>query len=187
MRRFFSGGEGGIRILSPQWGRENLNKENAPVVRRFFSGGEGGIRTREPLWVTRFPSVRAKPDYATSPFLVQAGKLYHVSLFLSNCELHQGKCYFILSCQPPSQSNPFDTVSESRTVRTPASTISSPSCTYTRTVTRSVPCCKTRLIKNGVGNWFDKEKLLTGRDLALEIRKAVRENIDLKSQSFFRN
>ena len=32
-------------------------------------GGEGGIRTREPLWVTRFPSVRAKPDYATSPFL----------------------------------------------------------------------------------------------------------------------
>ncbi len=33
------------------------------------NGGEGGIRTREPLWVTRFPSVRAKPDYATSPFL----------------------------------------------------------------------------------------------------------------------
>ena len=32
-----------------------------------FYGGEGGIRTREPLWVTRFPSVRAKPDYATSP------------------------------------------------------------------------------------------------------------------------
>ena len=63
----FSGGEGGIRILSPQWGRENLNKENAPTMRRFFSGGEGGIRTREPLWVTRFPSVRAKPDYATSP------------------------------------------------------------------------------------------------------------------------
>ena len=33
-------------------------------------GGEGGIRTREPLWVTRFPSVRAKPDYATSPFVL---------------------------------------------------------------------------------------------------------------------
>ena len=31
-------------------------------------GGEGGIRTHEPLQVTRFPSVRAKPDYATSPF-----------------------------------------------------------------------------------------------------------------------
>jgi hypothetical protein len=30
------------------------------------------------LWVTRFPSVRAKPDYATSPF--SAGKLYHVFL-----------------------------------------------------------------------------------------------------------
>ena len=41
-----------------------------------FISGEGGIRTREPLWVTRFPSVRAKPDYATSPF--SAGKLYHV-------------------------------------------------------------------------------------------------------------
>ncbi len=41
----------------------------------FFYGGEGGIRTREPLWVTRFPSVRAKPDYATSPY--PAGELYH--------------------------------------------------------------------------------------------------------------
>jgi hypothetical protein len=31
--------------------------------------GEGGIRTRVPLQETRFPSVRAKPDYATSPSL----------------------------------------------------------------------------------------------------------------------
>jgi hypothetical protein len=29
--------------------------------------GEGGIRTRDTLQYTRFPSVRAKPDYATSP------------------------------------------------------------------------------------------------------------------------
>lgn len=43
---------------------------------RRFHGGEGGIRTREPLWVTRFPSVRAKPDYATSPYFMTA-KLYH--------------------------------------------------------------------------------------------------------------
>ena len=42
---------------------------------RLFSG-EGGIRTREPLWVTRFPSVRAKPDYATSP--ISAGELYQM-------------------------------------------------------------------------------------------------------------
>jgi len=41
-----------------------------------------------------------------------------VSLFLSNCELHHGKCYFS-SVGKRSQSNPFDTVSESRTVRTP--------------------------------------------------------------------
>ena len=49
------------------------------------SGGEGGIRTREPLWVTRFPSVRAKPDYATSP--CQAGELYHVKLTIKMVRL----------------------------------------------------------------------------------------------------
>jgi len=66
-----------------------------------------------------------------------------VSLFLSNCELYQEKCYFILSCHPPSQSNPFDRL---RTPLLPSSLL----CMYTRTVTRSVPCCKTCLIKNGV-------------------------------------
>jgi hypothetical protein len=49
-----------------------LNK-NIPKIGMFFAGGEGGIRTREPLWVTRFPSVRAKPDYATSPFQIERG------------------------------------------------------------------------------------------------------------------
>ena len=48
------------------------------MIRGALLCGEGGIRTREPLWVTRFPSVRAKPDYATSPY--QAGELYHVKL-----------------------------------------------------------------------------------------------------------
>ena len=34
----------------------------------FSNGGEGGIRTLEPLLtVTRFPIVRARPGYATSP------------------------------------------------------------------------------------------------------------------------
>ena len=37
-------------------------------------GGEGGIRTRDPLRGTRFPIVRTKPDYATSPCL--AKRLY---------------------------------------------------------------------------------------------------------------
>ncbi len=36
--------------------------------RGFFSGGEGGIRTLDTLLgYTRFPIVRARPDYATSP------------------------------------------------------------------------------------------------------------------------
>jgi hypothetical protein len=30
-------------------------------------GGEGGIRTREAVTPTRFPIVRTRPDYATSP------------------------------------------------------------------------------------------------------------------------
>jgi hypothetical protein len=55
-----------------------FHKKTPRVTGVFYSGGEGGIRTREPLWVTRFPSVRAKPDYATSPY--QAGELYHVKL-----------------------------------------------------------------------------------------------------------
>ncbi len=49
-------------------------KTKTSLDKRDVFSGEGGIRTREPLWVTRFPSVRAKPDYATSP--VQAGELY---------------------------------------------------------------------------------------------------------------
>ena len=44
----------------------------SPSMMKGSTGGEGGIRTREPLWVTRFPSVRAKPDYATSPFFGRA-------------------------------------------------------------------------------------------------------------------
>jgi hypothetical protein len=59
----------------PQTKNTSLKRE-PPQKQGGFSGGEGGIRTREPLWVTRFPSVRAKPDYATSPF--SAGELYHV-------------------------------------------------------------------------------------------------------------
>jgi hypothetical protein len=37
-------------------------------LRRIFStGGEGGIRTRGGVTLTRFPIVRIRPDYATSP------------------------------------------------------------------------------------------------------------------------
>jgi hypothetical protein len=31
------------------------------------TGGEGGIRTRGGVTLTRFPIVRIRPDYATSP------------------------------------------------------------------------------------------------------------------------
>jgi hypothetical protein len=61
--------------IIPSMGTREPKTKTPQQVRR-FPGGEGGIRTREPLWVTRFPSVRAKPDYATSPFLGRAGELY---------------------------------------------------------------------------------------------------------------
>ena len=35
----------------------------------FDSGGEGGIRTLDTFRYTRFPSVRTRPDYATSPLI----------------------------------------------------------------------------------------------------------------------
>ena len=35
----------------------------------------------------------------------------------------------------------------------------------------------TRLTKDGVDAWLDKEKLLPGQDWELEIRKAVREKV----------
>ncbi len=73
IRDVFFGGEGGIRnILQSRLERGTLGAREPPMQNAshdeaFISGGEGGIRTREPFWVTRFPSVRAKPDYATSP------------------------------------------------------------------------------------------------------------------------
>lgn len=47
--------------------RKHFLREIKTSLAGCFSGGESGIRTREPLRVTRFPSVRAKPDYAISP------------------------------------------------------------------------------------------------------------------------
>ncbi len=58
-------------------GGARTSNKKTPLAECFACGGEGGIRTREPLWVTRFPSVRAKPDYATSPNRKRPG-LYHV-------------------------------------------------------------------------------------------------------------
>jgi hypothetical protein len=76
----YPGGEGGIRTREPlrvipsPFGDTRSNKKTPPGRRRL--GGEGGIRTREPLRVTRAPGVRAKPDYATSPFAFRADELY---------------------------------------------------------------------------------------------------------------
>ena len=61
-------------------GRVNLKQKRLPYGWETFLGGEGGIRTREPLWVTRFPSVRAKPDYATSPNIKRRGVSNSVGL-----------------------------------------------------------------------------------------------------------
>ena len=68
-----------MRFICEGWNPNRILRNNkTPLTGVFCYGGEGGIRTREPLWVTRFPSVRAKPDYATSP--CPAGELYHVKL-----------------------------------------------------------------------------------------------------------
>src|SRR3990167_3565040 len=37
------------------------------IILKVDDGGEGGIRTLETFRFTRFPSVRTKPGYATSP------------------------------------------------------------------------------------------------------------------------
>ena len=50
----------------------------------FYCGGEGGIRTLETLLTpTRFPIVRARPDYATSPS-GRGGKYELMGLFLDH-------------------------------------------------------------------------------------------------------
>ena len=62
-----------------------------PLSKRGAKGGEGGIRTREPFWVTRFPSVRAKPNYATSPYSSRGN--YSPCGFI-------GQCLFAMCAQP---------------------------------------------------------------------------------------
>ena len=52
---------------------KNLSYGQLPKPAGFkaFYGGEGGIRTLDTLLgYTRFPIVRARPDYATSPRLI---------------------------------------------------------------------------------------------------------------------
>ena len=48
---------------------------------RPIPGGEGGIRTRGGFTLTRFPIVRIRPDYATSP---QSLAFYHTCPCRSN-------------------------------------------------------------------------------------------------------
>ena len=58
-----------------------LKQKKEPPAGRFFflSGGEGGIRTLEWfLAITRFPIVRARPGYATSPRNFVRTKSYFV-------------------------------------------------------------------------------------------------------------
>ena len=58
-----------------------IEDKKKPVNSRLTGfGGEGGIRTLETLLgFTRFPVVRARPGYATSPSLIEFVKrLFHV-------------------------------------------------------------------------------------------------------------
>ena len=56
---------------------QKYNLKSKDTKNRVLLGGEGGIRTREPVKVTHIPSVRDKPDYATSPISFSAAGLYH--------------------------------------------------------------------------------------------------------------
>ena len=54
-------------------------KKNTIFSDGVFCGGEGGIRTLERLLtVTRFPIVRARPNYATSPHSCSTNRLYFI-------------------------------------------------------------------------------------------------------------
>ena len=63
-----------------------------------YYGGEGGIRTLETLLgFIRFPVVRARPGYATSPFLITSFTM------LNNCTCYRSVCQQIVanSHDPP--------------------------------------------------------------------------------------
>ena len=72
------------------WNGENLDFKRFSDIEkvhhnsielRWTYGGEGGIRTLDTLvGYTRFPIVRARPGYATSPRSVRVA-------FISNCQL----------------------------------------------------------------------------------------------------
>ena len=67
------------------------SKYKIPVDNWDFMSGEGGIRTREPLRVTRFPSERAKPDYATSPYDTLSGR-YYITAIPKELIFSKGNC-----------------------------------------------------------------------------------------------
>ncbi len=67
-------GHRGIHCLDPACSEGGLSscQRQAPqqegrLWRLAATGGEGGIRTRGGVTLTRFPIVRIRPDYATSP------------------------------------------------------------------------------------------------------------------------
>ena len=65
----------------PSMGAKTSGKQKR-LNKQASLGGEGGIRTRDTLQYTRFPSVRAKPDYATSPncsCIHPSGQYYTIS------------------------------------------------------------------------------------------------------------
>ena len=68
-------GEGPLHKSVQQGGAKSKawDKEKPPAQAGGFIWRRGRDLNPRTLWVTRFPSVRAKPDYATSPF--QAGQI----------------------------------------------------------------------------------------------------------------
>jgi hypothetical protein len=65
--------------------RQNKTPQVACHLRRLAgAGGEGGIRTRGGVTLTRFPIVRIRPDYATSPRSVRRG---HYTIVDIECQI----------------------------------------------------------------------------------------------------
>jgi hypothetical protein len=77
------GGNGGFA-------QKKAPQEAGSLRRLARAGGEGGIRTRGGITLTRFPIVRIRPDYATSPLLGSTKLLYHCCFSVPNPSAGKG-------------------------------------------------------------------------------------------------
>jgi hypothetical protein len=72
-QRGWSGNRGPVTAASDTDRQNKTPQVAGHLRRRACTGGEGGIRTRGGVTLTRFPIVRIRPDYATSPRTLRRG------------------------------------------------------------------------------------------------------------------